>query len=515
MVWILEKLLTFFAWYRKGAPYKNWSPSPEVLHAEKEEGITPQEWQRRKEHRLNNDKSCQSAHAEREIRKLVGAIVKFLPRTEGLGWHTQKTHEITHFVRQMSEFGAGMNFDCGVWESLLKFVATKPGRLVRKSNAKNFITALNRRLTESKVLCRAFEQLDNRGNSRPRCHSAVHDINHIHDADFGNNFAHENFEEEQWELVDEESLSSTSNTTTNVSSEWKNSCFFEVCLHSHYKQNKAGQQVRAVPLVRVAAKHIKEKSSVQVHPLIMSWFCRMDESGNYPEDRAWLQNVREPMQCYTECIRDGITYRAHPSFHGEPWHDWAMVKWADFKADVKDKSSLHHPQDQSPSKILTFFQHPFEVYPETGKPKMKALVHAASRPLEDEYSGFSNLCEVWEMEYNELDRRKTDQWGNGLLRSPRVECIDVDSLEVPVMMHEEEVGVNEVETDRPSASAKKDRTVTAFKKVTRNAILVRPFDTWAAKFLPDFTSQPESVTSDDDVECSVVATPNEAHQQGG
>ena len=139
IIWILEKSLSFYAWYRRGAPYKHW-----YQHTQKD----------------GTSGTPMNKRVDKEIRRYVGAITEFLPRMTGQGWFLQKIHEIMHIVRDMDEFGAVMNFDCGVWESLLRFLATRPGRLVRSTSVHSFLMALNQRVTESAVSCRVFQHAE-------------------------------------------------------------------------------------------------------------------------------------------------------------------------------------------------------------------------------------------------------------------------------------------------------------------------------------------------------------------
>ena len=478
MVWILEKLLTMYAWYRRGAPYKNWFPkNRNRANSNPDEPMSDNDSVEDSSDdgssEFTGDEHTQRWHAEREIRLLVGAIVKLVPRTEGVGWYTQKVHEVTHIVRQMSEFGPPMGFDCGNWESGLKFVATKPGRLVRSctAGAKQYIESINKRLTESSCSAKAFQYISV-GRERARIKSLVHSLDHVNPEVF-----HHPSDDE----LDENYVV----THKDIKSKWGHKPFYELNVHNEYYEDDDRVSVRTRPEYTILAKHAERKgntdSSTRAGVVLSGQKRQLSKEEEVDQRRKGADQILHGIRKERSRVRCSSEATTEITITTGQWWPGRTTTWA---LQMIPASTI--PRDMSPSKIIAFFEHPFKKTNDGKHPRRMALVHAASRPLEEEYSSYSQLCEVWEMEYNQVDPRITDCDGNGLLRSPHIECIDCDCLDAPVFVVEEEAGLKETKTDKPSAKAKRDRTIKHMRTVTKRAVLLRPFSCWPEKFLPDF-----------------------------
>ena len=440
IIWILEKSLSFYCWCRRGAPHHNW------FQEDTSEGRSVSEI------------------AQTEVRRYVGAVVEFIPRMTGRGWFIQKIHEMLHVVPDMTEFGSAMNFDCGVWESLLRFVATRPGRLVRSSSVNQFLLSLNERLVESTVLRQAFQclppvegthKLKSKSHSlKETCTDAI-DSRGLDDLDLMDEDLHR-------ERVATEGESSLEDSYGTANHYFKCKPYFQLTLKAAMHQNSSGHWVRGSPLVTVLNKHVDDHVRVQVHPLITNWFH---------ENTSAFTESNGVINFYTEYCRNEVTYRAHPCFHGASWHDWAMIRWSEESREQVEDGALHYGTDLVPAKLLAFFEDPCSH-------EKKALIHSASRALVNEFHGVSSLCEVWEMEYDECDVKKKQG-----LRSPRIHCIPVDAIDEAVMVTEEMVGLREYETDKTLLEGYDKITTKLSKNITRRAILMKPFHCWGDNFL--------------------------------
>ena len=242
------------------------------------------------------------------------------------------------------------------------------------------------------------------------------------------------------------------------------------------RQNEKGELVRVKEFVEILPKHMKKKkSSVDVHPLITNWFTDKNMDGSRPVGREWLEGFTGHIDFYTEYEREHVSYRAHPRYHMAPWNDWAMVRFEGHNVKPQSKTSIHYGPDFFPSKILAFFEHPVE------EGKKMALIHSAGGILEDEYKGLSNLCEVWEMEYTEIDTKSKRP-----LRAPNIHCVEVDCLDVPVMMIEEKAGLQEIDQEITVSDKDIDKATKRLKNaLSRRAVMIRPFEHWAKYFLGD------------------------------
>ena len=539
-VWILEKCLTFYAWYRHGAPYKDWYPEREDnldaiqvgegmatktkqisqtsqpgstnrpskvtrnavdcnTSGEDDSSSTNSSTDQSPANESSNDGSCESSSSSEqsettshkskssenissessnsdnsqrqeplaclrdkalfEIRKLQCMIVNFLPRKDGHHWDVPKLHELLHVIRDMSEYSSPMNFDCGIFESFLKVFATKPGRMVRRSNRRDRLKYANQRLVETSVLQKAFRHIDAKGR--------VHSIDHIHGDVMG------------------EKREDMSVESTRVS-EFVGMPYYTINLAIRNK------------IVEILAPHVPNKHAVQIHPLIISWFHEALITGqNVDSECPNFDGIDMPINCYTEYVHGDDTgfqvkYRAHPHHNKSPWHDWVMIEFPEYEIEVNERSSLFYGSCYYPCKILTFFEHP-------RTKELFALVHCASRALENEYAGLSQLCEVWEMEYRQdKSPNKVDQWGRNTLVSTFVRCVHVDNFSCPVFVIEENPGFQE-----EISLQKTKRTgveVQALHNETKKALLIRPFDKWQDYFISDNKSDEESNTDPEDKE---------------
>jgi hypothetical protein len=116
---ILERLLAFHAFYKRGAPY---------------------DWK---------DPATQESRIRLMGRQMMDMIVRGCPRTDGYGWKIQKLHELLHMASDIAMFGCPQNYDAGPGESSLKTWAKFPARTALKQGAVVFSESVAHRFHET------------------------------------------------------------------------------------------------------------------------------------------------------------------------------------------------------------------------------------------------------------------------------------------------------------------------------------------------------------------------------
>jgi len=124
---MLEKLLAFHAWYKKGHPF------------------------------------CLKTETDKRkmfvaIRTMMGEIKMHAPRQDKNGWRLQKFHDLLHIVRDMYNFGSPNNFDAAPNENNLIDFAKRPGRRAHKKR-EVFVSQVSKRLRESDLIRKGYNAL--------------------------------------------------------------------------------------------------------------------------------------------------------------------------------------------------------------------------------------------------------------------------------------------------------------------------------------------------------------------
>ena len=119
IVELLERVLAFHAFYKRGGPYS---------------------W---------HDPSSDEAKIRLKVREMLGMISQRLPRETGNGWNLQKFHEMLHLASNMSRLGSPQNYDAGPGESSLRVWAKKPAMTAQKKGAVRFAEQVAARLHET------------------------------------------------------------------------------------------------------------------------------------------------------------------------------------------------------------------------------------------------------------------------------------------------------------------------------------------------------------------------------
>jgi len=131
MLEMLELLLAFHAWYKRGHPFS-----------------------------LRND--TEKFEMQEAIRIMMGQIKKFAPRKDKNGWCLQKLHDLLHIVRDIENYGSPNNIHAAPNENNLIGFLTRPGRRPgRRAHKKRevFVSQVSKRLCETDLIRKANKSL--------------------------------------------------------------------------------------------------------------------------------------------------------------------------------------------------------------------------------------------------------------------------------------------------------------------------------------------------------------------
>ncbi|HEY9295875.1 MAG TPA: hypothetical protein VIQ31_05790, partial [Phormidium sp.] len=128
ILYLLEMLLSFYAWYKHGHPFL-----------------------------LDNRETKEET--KEAIRILLRSIKELVPRNCGNGWKLQKFHEILHLVDDMELFGSPLNWDASPGEHSLIDFAKRPAKRSQKSK-RDFLQQVNTRIQESAIITKAYLSID-------------------------------------------------------------------------------------------------------------------------------------------------------------------------------------------------------------------------------------------------------------------------------------------------------------------------------------------------------------------
>jgi hypothetical protein len=123
ILYVLEMLLSFHAWYKCGGPYK-----------------------------CGNAADTLKIH--KAISKMLETVKEKVPRNIRNGWKLQKFHDLLHVSRDMSMFGNPQNWDASPGEHNLIDFAKRPARRTQKRHS-TFMLQVTDRLQENAVLEKA------------------------------------------------------------------------------------------------------------------------------------------------------------------------------------------------------------------------------------------------------------------------------------------------------------------------------------------------------------------------
>ena len=464
MLDLLERILSFHAFYKRGAPFE-W----DNCNATSDSGLY--NW------------GTKERYLRIQTRELMSMIVSRLPRQTGNGWNLQKFHELLHIPTEMSLFGSPANWDAGVCESSLKTWAKKPAKTSQKWGPRVFNYQVASRLHEKASF------LKFRRNARSNADSFQHRIERENDADSvdhlirrsndSNNCSEEamgvpirrtmqrrnSFSDSSSESSDEESENQCATKAVESSNKME-----ETLLPDCQTTRSKGSDSMESELVgkpkyhilydrqkdHVSAKWIGRKKQiglVEVHPVVISCFQEM--ISEHPQLVPSNLDESVVVACgHTEHRRDGILYRAHPNYRSRgPWCDWSLVQHDTERENYAKRDNCQRwtqtctefPRDQFPCKILGFFS-----LANNGTEWI--LLH----PTEDNIRN-SRLTESWRLHHgvertgrNPVGRDgKPIKDGRGKaakhaqLCSPELDFVEIDAIDLPICVVEEEPGITE------------------------------------------------------------------------
>jgi len=145
---VLDEMLTFTAWCKSSDPINFRTISEVESHR----------------HRQPTRRTNPTGYIIlRRIRRMLEHIILRLPRLEGQGWKMQKLHELLHLSSDITRFGPPSNFNCSMWESMLKPVVKEPARTSQKRGHDVFSSQVVDRLQTRQAIARAQRAMGFRG----------------------------------------------------------------------------------------------------------------------------------------------------------------------------------------------------------------------------------------------------------------------------------------------------------------------------------------------------------------
>lgn len=431
VVELLERVLAFHAFYKRGAPYK-WS--------------TP-----------NEDES----RIRLMIRQMLHMIVVLFPRTEGMGWHIQKFHELLHMPSDMRQYGCPQNYDTGPPESSLIVFAKIPAKTAAKSGFEIFSETVALRLYESQCFARmmrtesSYDELANSYNKK-------------HRLDLG-------------DVDSDATISSEATPTTAPGKLWSELVGkpkFEFFLDDNgIVQSKwLGKQ--------------KHKRLVEIHPVVIKFIL----------NRFFLgENCHHSkIEGFTEYVRNGVRFRAHPNYQSiGGWYDYVMVAFSAGE-DETNRERLKDPPNNAfdpyaptfgprfyPAKILAFLRVPNIVDP-SQPPDILAVVHSCDNRSPVDIAADTRLIQQWSLEYNNpvnvdptkallsVDGKKRTDEKIRSYREPTLRDVPVDAFDKRVLVIEENPGIHQHIEDSNDMGVSGSNTILLVKDRDKH---------WADQFL--------------------------------
>ena len=451
---LLEMMLCFHAFYKRGAPY---------------------EW---------SDPDASQKNILIRIRTMMAMLVMRLPRTSGKGWELQKFHDLLHVAQDMGEFGSPQNVDAGPGESSLKQWAKYPAKTTQKRGHAVFNRQLAARVHERSCFMKLMrlsrgpdlasaEQEQFPASSQARLDDNRGGADRVHDHE-----ASEPSDVDSTTMVDrlhkkhqEEEAATARFSEDPIPSEMVGKPKYTISPSDmisngakvtwHGRKPKGGTK-RTLTLHPVVSKFL-------YHRLQQPRFDP-NEGSDETDDTAQRKPFRQTtLSGFTEYKRDGKTFRAHPDYssRGE-WYDWTMIHWEatdDVKSPARKKQreepveadqcyAPSYNKNSVPAKILAFVK--VDDGPDKGKEY--AVVHSCDHKSEANRKRDSRILEHWNLEYQQVSRegprdtRTTGadgRVGQGIgvkvteMREPQLSVVSVDSLGERVLAIEENPGLKE------------------------------------------------------------------------
>ena len=298
-------------------------------------------------------------HLHEALMKTLQCLTSTLVRQNGSGWNLQKVHEVFfHLSRQIAELGRPANTDCQVGERGLKVWGKHDAKRTSKGNVAKFTGQVCQRISENRNLSRAQMAMDIQskkmslegvqGNQmEPNCDNPV-----CPDGMIGL---------PKYRIYSKESGNGNGQLTYITRCDWK--------------QNKLRTSNLALP--DTVLNLFKE----EYFPDIATDQQESDDDTPAAALET-MHSFRERMKCsidgYTEYMRNGKRYRAHPNHNGVgPWYDWAVITDPNYDTTVSAKPSKNPHSDEAlfegqstldewygedgnyvPARIVALYKHP-------------------------------------------------------------------------------------------------------------------------------------------------------------
>ena len=420
---VAEALLSFHAWYKLDA---HWL------------------W--------DKNENCATGKISAAVSRMMAMVKYFLPRKKGNAWKIQKFHDIFHLAVDMERFGSPRNFDCGVFESALKYWAKLPALTSQTRGYACFLRQAAHRIYEFLCMAKARREngllgvLDKKLPKLDECGAKLVDpltiggqpvLRGSHFSIFNTRAAGGGYIETKW---------------------------------SGSEKRRKGY-VEAHPLVEEffrEEQHNRGDGAIIVDP-------KQDTDGHGTTVLSW--------KCYTECIfspplrcptQPRLTFRCHPNYRNEgEFYDWVIVRFQRDNPTYFAEGHSHRTffrSDCVPAKLILFVR-------DSSSGKICALVHACHFRTAALCHLDSVLMEPFQLEYHVA---RIEPQGGG--RVPRrsvqkatLRLVEIDSIEARCFVVEEQRGIKE--------NVPMPREVETANPGYDRVWLVRPRTDWGPEFV--------------------------------
>ena len=348
---LVEMLLSFHAWYEKGAPFQ-WTEQSQQ-------------------------------HLTASIRSMMAAILSIVPRKKGFGWKVQKFHEMLHIPVNVSRFGSPQNFDASNGERSLKHWAKHPAKTSHKGGARNFTIQVANRVYERNCMekCKKAMQFD----------QSIHGIRHMDHKIMNDTIIPETEENHDNDPSQEDN-------DQQVHSELVGKPKFSITFHSTgsraYTYRWLGKQ--------------QQHSLVTLHPSIKSWLVKDHRKRKFLHVEGYTEYRRDGL-----LFRAHPNYRSEGAWYDWCMVQFNVGESHD-DSSTTASSDGYWGQGSVPAKILCFLVDPTDSDGDGDSNKNRnemVLCHCCEFSTHEKDS---TLCEVWELEYEKKTSATWNNFGNYL-----------------------------------------------------------------------------------------------------
>ena len=322
-------------------------------------------------------------HLHEALMTTLQCLTSTLVRQNGSGWNLQKVHEVFfHLTRQIAELGRPNNTDCQVGERGLKVWGKHDANQTNKGSVSQFTEQVCKRVCENRTLSRAQMAMDIQSKKtslegvrkdyiEPNCDNPM-----CPDGMVGL---------PKYKVHMKEIGSVDGLLTYTMSCDWK-----------HNKERTSHLAIPETILNLFKEAYFTEQDND-------------DEPSNSLEDMlAYSERMKCSIHGYTEYMRNGKRYRAHPNHNDAgQWYDWAVITDPNYETTMSEK----HPKNPNSSEALFESQSTLdEWYGEDGHYVPARIVALYKHPDNGEDWAVVHPCRQRQNKNDERSSIITESW---------------------------------------------------------------------------------------------------------